>query len=90
MYKVDILYGEAKKKKKKGKKKEIKKSRAICMLRLCGGFGGNVWGGFRARAPFAHIHAHTHTEIHPRTRVDRERERDTHASAYTIACFVPT
>lgn len=67
------------------KKKKEKQSCAICMLRLCG-----IWkiGKKNVRAWISlpctrrdTQSAHTYTRTH--------RERDTHASAYTIACFVP-
>ena len=60
---------------------------------VCAGFGKYV-GGFggwaRARALPSRIHAHTRTHIHTRACTQNIYSHiRIHASAYTIACFVP-
>lgn len=83
VYKVDILYGEAKKKKKK------KKEKSLVPLACCGCAGDlrkERWGGFRRALP-SRIYTHTHRDTRTYTRRQRETHMHQHIQSHA-SCHV--
>lgn len=83
VYKVDILYGEAKKKKKKKKKKVSCQLHAAVVRGIC---GKNVGVDFGRALP-SRIYTHTHRDTRTYTRRQRETHMHQHIQSHA-SCHV--